>query len=821
MKKLRLFQFLMPQSDRRRQQLLRQNLESPPNFESQQKKLVPVLSFLHQAWVKVSCWQERYHSKAIFIFAVVALTVVLGHRFYNQPQLAVGTVAPQTITAPYSARVEDVETTRAERKAARSVSIPVLTIDETVNRQVQAQLQQALDWGNEIRFSAGNFPFVETSVLSRAAQHYLRSCAESEWQIVLTTVKSTKKNTVPAESLVNGKLAAASLELQAYGWKTSPEKLSQLITAVAQARQKYAQAKSKLTQAQVDNSAGLYPLELLNLSDEEWAKTQIVMHTSCDRILAQGIPQGLPPHLLQAAIGLQLKAPNLPDSDFSISPTAEVWANQLLGNILQANLIADIEQTKQQAEKAALAVEAVILEVREGDTIVKAGEEITHQDFVLLDNFDLSRREINWQGLLQIGAFVTGVVGIFAFIEQQFGCNVRQRDRWLVLLLTLSTVMLTTLGVTYTSLPAIGLLLGSFYRCPLGITIVALVAILLSGSLEIGAAPLLAGTAGGLLASWLAGRMRSREELALLGGVVGVVEAIAFLLVGLVFSHSIDGWYAIAQQAGLFGLSGLAWSIVALGLSPYLEHVFDLVTPIRLAELANPNRPLLKRLATNAPGTFQHTLFVSTLAEAAAKDLGCNVELVRAGTFYHDIGKLHDPQGFIENQMGGPNKHDEINDPWLSAEIIKKHVSEGLVMARKHRLPKAIQAFIPEHQGTIAISYFYYQAKQLAATQPVDNQNEIVVQEADFRYAGPIPQSRETGIVMLADACEAALRSLKDATAEEALAMVNKILRSRWQDNQMVDSGLTRKEMSRIAETFVQVWLQFHHKRIAYPKATN
>lgn len=812
MKKLRLFQFLMPQKDVRRQQLLRHNMES------EEKKLnIPLLAFLHQAWVKTSCWQQRYHSQAIFIFAVIVLTVVLGHHFYNQPRLAVGTIAPQTITAPYSARVEDVETTRAERKAARSVSTPVLAIDEAVNRQVQAQLQQSLDWGNEIRFSAGTFPFVETSLLSQSVQHYLRSSSEPDWQLILATVNSTKKTAPSAEALVNSKLAAASLELQAYGWKTSPEKLSELIAQVDRARQKYAQAKSKLTQEQAKEANSFYQDDLLDLSDEEWAKTQILLRTTCDRILTQGISPGLPPHILQASVSLQLKAPNLPDSGFSIPTTAETWANQLLSRILQPNLIADVEQTKQQAEKAALAVEAVILEAHKGDTIIKAGEEITHQDFVLLDHFDLSRREINWQGLLQIGAFVTGVVGIFAFIERQFGCNVRQRDRTLVLLLALSTVTIAMLGVTYTSLPAIGLLLGSFYSCPLGIIIVGLVAILLTGSLAISATPLIAGTAGGLLASWLAGRMRSREELALLGGAVALIEAIAFLLVGLVFSQFKDDWYVLAQQAGLFGLSGLAWSIVALGLSPYLEHVFDLVTPIRLAELANPNRPLLKRLATNAPGTFQHTLFVSTLAEAAAKELGCNVELVRAGTFYHDIGKLHDPLGFIENQMGGPNKHDEINDPWQSADIIKKHVSEGLVMARKHRLPNAIQAFIPEHQGTIAIAYFYYQAKQLAA----DNHNEIVVQEADFRYEGPIPQSRETGIVMLADACEAALRSLKDATYEEALAMVNKILRSRWQDNQMVDSGLTRKEMSRIAEIFVQVWLQFHHKRIAYPKATN
>jgi membrane-associated HD superfamily phosphohydrolase len=176
---------------------------------------------------------------------------------------------------------------------------------------------------------------------------------------------------------------------------------------------------------------------------------------------------------------------------------------------------------------------------------------------------------------------------------------------------------------------------------------------------------------------------------------------------------------------------------------------------------------------------------------------------------------MHDPLGFIENQIGSPNKHEtEIKDPWKSAEIIKKHVTEGLVMAKKHSLPTAIQAFIPEHQGTMAIAYFYHQAQQIAQENP-----NIVVNKADFCYDGPIPQSRETGIVMLADSCEAALRSLKNATPDTAINMLNNILRAKWQDEQLIASGLTREEMPKIAQIFVDVWQQFHHKRIAYPKA--
>jgi hypothetical protein len=264
----------------------------------------------------------------------------------------------------------------------------------------------------------------------------------------------------------------------------------------------------------------------------------------------------------------------------------------------------------------------------------------------------------------------------------------------------------------------------------------------------------------------------------------------------------------------VYGVIGVAYCVVALGISPYLERFFDLVTPIRLAELSNPNRPLLKRLAIEAPGTFQHTMFVASLAEAAARELHCNVELVRAGTLYHDIGKMHDPQGFIENQMGGPNKHDQIKNPFSSAEIIKKHVSEGLAMARKYGLPKAIRDFIPEHQGTLLISYFYFQAKNQGEEKGFKSFNE-----EDFRYDGPIPQSRETGIVMLADGCEAALRSLKDATPDQALAMIQKIFKARWRDHQLAECGLKYEELPIIAKIFVQVWQQYNHQRIAYPKA--
>ncbi|MBE9229034.1 HDIG domain-containing protein [Phormidium sp. LEGE 05292] len=748
--------------------------------------------------------------KVALVMAVISLTSTMGHRFYNQPKLDVDTVAPSTILAPRDATVPDPKTTEAKQKAARRGLIPVLMVDPVINNQIYQDLQQKIQQINHDRRIAGQFPF--TSVLSTATQIYLRSCSESEWQAILAALNNASEKTEninesptsASPSPVNSpQLQQVINELKVYR-RINPEGLATLINTISQVRQRYAQALANLSSKLIEQDDDSENLSFLELTEEDWRKTQEGIPQALERILTQGIAPGLPLELKQQVVKIQLK--------HLVPETAQPVVTQLIVGVLKPNLIEDAAQTKLQAEQAVQQVKPEIVEIKKGEIIVKAGQQITQREFVLLDHFKLSRREVNWWALIGCGVLVIGGVGVFWWVEKRFHPGLRQRDHVLILLLALSTPLLVSFGVNYSSLPAVGLLVGSFYGSALGVTTIGLLTLGLPIGLEnILWDHLLANAAGAMVGSLMAGRLRSREELALLGITIGLTEGIVYLTLNLLLSASVGSiWLTILQEAAIYSLTGVAWSVVALGISPYLEQLFDLVTPVRLAELANPNRPLLKRLAEEAPGTFQHTLFVATLAEAAAKALDCNVELVRTGTLYHDIGKLHDPQGFIENQMGGPNKHDQINDPYFSAAIIKKHVTEGIVMARRYRLPKVIQAFIPEHQGTMQIAYFYHQAKQ-EAKGPID--------ESFFRYAGPIPQSRETGVVMLADSCEAALRSLKDATYEEALAMVNKILKARWQDNQLVDSGLTRAEMSQIAEIFVQVWQQFHHKRIAYPKA--
>lgn len=796
-------------------------------------------------------WSTFTASPLLVVLAIGSLTATSGQRFYNQPRLDEGTIAPQTIEAPMDATVPDAKTTEEKRKAARLGEVKVLKTQEAIDRKIAAELETLLEVGDEIRREIAPFPFADRGVLSTATQGYLRRASQQEWEKILQMVNLQVEQNLPLFELnkiqdkqnvqalgeiapesrtveiipipipetpieieeeqeeeqpsIDAREQRAISELVAYRKKVSAREYGELIEGVLEARESYAIAWEMLVSQPEIEGNFVYDASFLELSEEAWEETKIGIETVAERMLAQGISAHFPRENWARAVKLQVRG--------AVSLEAEPLAIKILQLSLQANLVPDPEATKKLAELAAQKVQTVEYSVRAGEIIVSKGQRINRKAFVLLDHFQLSRREIDWRGLIQLSCLVTGAVGMVLLVESRFNGNLRKRDHILLLLLTLTTPVLLTFKIPWTSLPAVGLLAGSFYGSPVGVTVVGLLSALVPFGVEVERIHWLASLAGGLVASLVASRLRSREELALLGVGVGLTQGAVYFLFSLIVSPTAGIiWYSALGLAALEAMLGLAWSVVALGLSPYLEHLFDLITPIRLAELANPNRPLLKRLVSEAPGTFQHTMFVTSLAEAAARVLQCNVDLVRTGTLYHDIGKMHDPLGFIENQMGGPNKHDEINDPWVSLDIIKKHVTQGLVMARKHRLPKAIRAFIPEHQGTMSIAYFYYQAKQIAEKEGT------TVSEDDFRYDGPIPQSRETGIVMLADSCEAALRSLKDAGREEALQMVNKILKARWMDNQLVESGIQKEEMPKIAETFVQVWAQYNHKRIAYPK---
>lgn len=750
-------------------------------------------------WFRVLC---KVHPPVMLMLALTSLTGIVSYRFYTQPELAVGTISPSRIEAPKDASFEDKKTTEDLRKKTRSGLLPILQTNQLITANLNLALAKQFETIDKSRELVGNLPYLKADLLSKSSQQYLRQCSIELWQEISSNLKNNSSLSLQSSS----QQIKAFQELKNYRNKSSSTDFNHFLGKINELRDKYEQAKIEINKEQITELTNEDLEILINISNDVWRQTKISVKTGLNRILIQGIHPGLPEEIKIQAGLIQLDN-SVPDETKSI-------ALKILLDFMQPNLEINEHATKNRAEKAAQAIESVKVSIKQNEIIVDSGEEITQSQFVLLDGFGLSQRGISWMGVGVSGLLVTSFLFIFLVIAKQARKKVRRRDQILLWLLSLTIPATVIFDARYTPLPAVGFLISSFYGPTLAFTNVTLMTGLVLFETD-GASweYLLAAYASSVLASFVACRLHSREELALLGGGVGLTQGGVYLIINLIGSATAGTiWYAVLPGAIGYGLIGLGCSVLALGISPYLERFFDLITPIRLAELSNPNRPLLKRLAMEAPGTFQHTMFVASLAEAAARELRCNVELVRAGTLYHDIGKMHDPKSFIENQMGGTNKHDEIANPFISAEIIKKHVSEGLVIARQYGLPKAIRDFIPQHQGTILISYFYFQAKKDAEQKGLD------FNEDDFRYDGPIPQSRETAIVMLADGCEAALRSLKGATPEQALVMVQKIFKARWRENQLTECGIKYEELPQIAEIFVGVWQQFNHQRIAYPK---
>jgi cyclic-di-AMP phosphodiesterase PgpH len=785
------------------------------------KRLARVLSCFRSP----ASHRRRWQAALLLLLVVGSLTAALGQQFYNQPQLQEGRIAPQTITAPGVAVIEDPQATANKRSSARAAIAPVLMLDDSVTDANRQQLKRILAKGKALRKLQGRLPYLPDDRISLETQRYLRQTSDADWQQIWTAISKPE-----ADSLATSQQRQAAQQLQSYRRSPLGKTLGATLNQqVLQARQIYQTAQAALSDPRQNEAGYQYGSSLLSLTDRQWDMLSASLPLLQERVLAQGVGQGLSAAVLKRALQLQVAA-----SIDANPPELRPLALSLLQSSLKPNLQVDPEQTQHQAEQAAQAVAPELITVQPGNVLVAAGQTISPTQFLQLDHFGLSRRATNWPGLLAFGALVSGgACGFWQLTAHwQTGprsavhgqSHLRRRDYLLIAGLALTTPLLVALQVPATNLPMIGVLLTPFFGVRVAVLAVGALGLLLPIGLVILPIQWFPSLIGGLVAARLAGRLRSREELALLGVAVGLIQGVLYLTLGVATGGS---GYDLLGMTVIHGLLGLAWCIVAIGISPYLEQVFDLVTTLRLVELANPNRPLLKRLAEQTPGTFQHTLFVANLAEAAAKAIDCNVELVRTGALYHDIGKMHDPLGFIENQMSGPNKHTAINNPWKSADIIKKHVSEGLVMAKRARLPRAVQAFIPEHQGTMLIAYFYHQAQeqiqeqiQQQIQQPVQASAQPVraLEDGDFRYAGPAPQSRETGVLMLADATEAALRSLGDATPELAHNMIQKIFRARWQEGQLNDSGLSRSDLDQIAAVFVQTWQQSNHQRIAYPK---
>ncbi|MCB0729150.1 MAG: HDIG domain-containing protein, partial [Ignavibacteriae bacterium] len=292
-----------------------------------------------------------------------------------------------------------------------------------------------------------------------------------------------------------------------------------------------------------------------------------------------------------------------------------------------------------------------------------------------------------------------------------------------------------------------------------------------------------------------------------------IFRSFFFILIGYTFSILAVNLIRIEETQKLWmkltfgGVNAIMSPLIAYGLLIFYEKVFKITTDLTLLELSDFNHPLLKELSSKAPGTFHHSIIMGNLSEAAAESIGANQILARVGCYYHDIGKISKPQFFIENQLDQNNRHNELN-PSMSTKIIIAHVKDGIEMAKKYKLPDKIVEFIPMHHGTTLVSYFYDKAR---------NASKEEIFDYSYRYPGPKPQTKETGIVMLADAIEASTRTIEDPSPQKLENKIKEVIRNRFMEGELDECDLTLKDLTKIKESFLKILVGIHHHRIKYP----
>ncbi|MFH0811193.1 MAG: HDIG domain-containing metalloprotein [Pseudomonadota bacterium] len=505
-------------------------------------------------------------------------------------------------------------------------------------------------------------------------------------------------------------------------------------------------------------------------------------------------------------------------------------AAELAKGLLITNLGFNKAETELRRVQARVRVRPVFFQVKKGEIIVREGEKVRPEDLLKLSAEQQGKGSVGPEMVLGVGLLLAIFLALTYYIANLHGRReplAGNKDLLLLCVVLLLVFLgakaalfigealgraypwLQTRAVVYAMPVSAGAMLVAlflslrqalFFCLATSVT----VAMLVEGQLD----AFLYFFLGSLVAASSVSKVRERPALVRAGLVVGVTNilVVAALAMSSGTFFTIQG--PVEAAAGLLG--GLAAGIIVIGLTPVVEMAFHYVTDMRLQELINLDQPLLRDLTVAAPGTYHHSVVVSNMVEAAADSVGANGLVAKVSAYYHDIGKTRKPQFFIENQEEGTNRHEKLT-PSMSALIIAAHVKDGVEMAAAKGLDKRIIDIIRQHHGTALISFFYQKAKTL--------KGDANVSEAEYRYPGPKPQTKEAGLVMLADAVEAACRTLPDPTPDRIQGLVQRVINGIFCDGQMDESELTLRDLHSIAASFNKTLGAMYHQRVEYPDA--
>jgi cyclic-di-AMP phosphodiesterase PgpH len=477
------------------------------------------------------------------------------------------------------------------------------------------------------------------------------------------------------------------------------------------------------------------------------------------------------------------------------------------------NQVVDEEQTEVRRQAAMEQVVPVIMTVAEGETVVQKGAIVTAQQLLIMDALGLTDTRWGWKPWLAIFLLMLLEVALFSRLLHRLNKSEEDFDNKMLMVLTLLLVGATLIARLFTIQPL------SAYIIPagaLGMTVAVILnarsALLLVGLLSLNIGLLTDLDMRYAVVSLLVGGMslylvsRVTKRMALLGaGLVSMFLAAFAIFAVELFADATAGE---ALRQCLWGLAnGFLAGVLTLSAVMVLETVFNLTTPLRLLELADPAHPLLKKLMQVAPGTYNHSIQMANLAESAAEAIGADPLLARVGAYYHDIGKTVRPEYFVENQIYVENPHDRLS-PNLSKLAITAHVRDGEHLGKVYGLPQPVIDIMKQHHGTSVLAFFYHKAQQ-GSKEPV--------YEESYRYEEQKPRSKEASIIMLADSVEAAVRTMEDPTRRKIQGLIQEIVKQKVDDGQLDESALTQSEMHKIVESFDQSLLGLVGHRIRYP----
>lgn len=563
-----------------------------------------------------------------------------------------------------------------------------------------------------------------------------------------------------------------------------------------------------ITALQLDES-GDSASAILQLPDDSWQQVRNEIVLVLERVMSAEI----------RAADLERARAQLPNQvSLRLTEQQSRIVTEITADLIRANTFENPDQTAINQAAALAEVEDQQRQFIAGQIVAPAGQRVDALSFEALQELGLLARTSNRAPrilrALLASSLVAVLLGLYVSrFEQRLVSSDRANLLLIAVLFLVALAAMRAFGnanIYLMPAAALGIVYVAISKPSLAIIAAigfAFLSSLLnrSPSLEI-ASLIAAGNIGAILTLRNAGRL---NNYFLAGLFVGLANAAIVAIFALQIGFRPNDVTNMLQA--LF--SGvLIVPTAAFGVMYMLTVLFNLATPFKLMDLSQPSKPLLQRLLREAPGTYQHSLQVANLAEQAAQAIGADTQITHVASLYHDIGKMSNPFFFTENQQHIPNPHDALDDPYRSADIIINHTVEGDQIAKRHNLPHRIREFIREHHGTTQVYVFYQRAIAAAG-------DESSVDIADFSYPGPIPQSRETAIVMMADSCESATRAVKPQTNEEIADLVHGIIEGKRNNGQLDDSNLTLNELRKIEEIFIDIFRGLFHPRIDYTQA--